>query len=125
MATLKQINIAALKALNESAEITNIDIYRDFFNEFKTIQVHHNIFEITVKFLEPQSIKGVKETISVTVPWNERDDIQNVIFYDIIQLIKKAFAKKYSKYKSIEVFDQDAKPEKTIIEELKDIFGLK
>ena len=120
MATLKQINNATLKALNESQEITSVDIYRDFFNAFKNIKVQHNKIEITVEFLEPQSIKGDKETISVIVPWTESDDIQNDIFYGIIQWVKQAFAKKYRQYKSIKVFDQDGKPEKTIIKELKD-----
>lgn len=120
MATLKQINNATLKALNESADITSVDIYRDFFNAFKNIKVHHNKIEITVEFLEPQSIKGDKETISVIVPWTESDDMQNDIFYGIIQWVKQAFAKKYNQYKSIKVFDQDGKPEKTIIKELKD-----
>ena len=120
MATLKQINNATLKALNESEEITTIDIRRDFFNAFKTLKIDYNVIEITVEFLGPQSIRGDKETISVTVPWTESDDIQNDIFYGIIQWIKRAFAKKYPQYKNIEVFDQDAKPEKTIIEELKD-----
>lgn len=120
MATLKQINNTTLKALNESEEITSVDIYRDFFNAFKNIKVHHNKIEITVEFLEPQSIKGDKETISVIVPWTESDDMQNDIFYGIIQWVKQAFAKKYRQYKSIKVFDQDGKPEKTIIKELKD-----
>lgn len=120
MATLKQINNTTLKVLNESEEITSVDIYRDFFNAFKTINVHHNKIEITVEFLEPQSIRGDKETISVTVPWTESDNIQNDIFYGIIQWVKRAFAKKYRQYKYITVIDQDGKPEKTIIKELVD-----
>ena len=94
MATLKQINNATLKALNESEEITSVDIYRDFFNAFKNIKVHHNKIEITVEFLEPQSIRGDKETISVTVPWTESDDIQNDIFY--VRAIIKCFCVYFS-----------------------------
>jgi hypothetical protein len=122
MATLKQINNATLKALNESDEITTVDIYKNFFDAFKTIKIQHDIVDITVEFLEPQSIRGDKETITVNVPWetDKETSRQKELFYGIIQWVKQAFAKKYRQYKKIEIIDENGQPARQIIEDFVD-----
>ena len=110
MATLKQLN----NVLNESQEITSLYIDKYFSEPFKKLTSNQDNFEITVEFLEPDSIRGTKDAFSVALRRNDTDEAQSLI-RNIIRLIKLAFHAKYRQYKQIEIIDEDARKEDQII----------
>ena len=114
MATVKQLNRAFSKILAESQEITTPYIIKHFSEPFKKLTSNQDNFEITVAFLEPNSIRGTEDTISVALRRNDTDEAQSLI-RNIIRLIKLAFHAKYRQYKQIEIIDEDARKEDQII----------